>query len=73
MTKELEKANGIDINIENMLGYTPLHFAIQKGHTETIKALLTANKDKDKDGFTPLYHSSASASVDSKNGWGRII
>ena len=50
-------ATGIDINTQDEYGATPLHYALQSGHTE-ISALLITNEAEinipDNDGLTPL-------------------
>jgi ankyrin repeat protein len=44
------------INKKNFAGYTPLHFAVERGNLEMIKYLLSKNASKmikNKDGLTP--------------------
>ena len=53
----LEK--GIDINVGDDEGLTPLHYAAQGGHKEVAELLIAKGADinsKDKGGYTPLYY-----------------
>ena len=48
---------GADINIRNVYGQTPLHFAADFGHQESMKILIQNGADvnaKDRAGNTPL-------------------
>ena len=47
-------------------GYTPLHWAAQKGHTDIVKALLQAGAEvdaKDEYGYTPLHWAAESGDL----------
>ena len=53
--KKLIQAGG-DVNEQNGIGWTPLHYASLRGHAEAITALLAAGADKtikDASGGTP--------------------
>ena len=48
---------GVDPNIQDQYGDTPLHIAAHGGHDDVVKLLLEYGADptvKDKDGRTPL-------------------
>ena len=50
---------GADVNVENALGYTPLHVAAEKGHTALVSDLIAVGaevKVSQKDGTTPLHY-----------------
>ena len=36
-------ANGVRVNVQNELGYSPLHQAAQQGHSQIVNLLLDAN------------------------------
>ena len=62
---KLLQAQGADVNIENALGYTPLHVASGKGHAALVTDLISGGaqvKASPKDGITPL-HLAANAEV----------
>jgi hypothetical protein len=51
--------SGADIAAQNVLGYTPLHSAIEVGNIEAVKYLLAANAPVNvqakEDGYTPMH------------------
>ncbi len=51
--------HGVDVNLPNEQGMTPLHIAVQEGLTETVKILLTVPSIKlntvNNNGWTPLH------------------
>ncbi|KAI0639688.1 ankyrin [Trametes polyzona] len=51
----LEKHREVDVNAKDENGYTALHLAADRGHTEVVRVLLERGADreiKDQDGFT---------------------
>ncbi|KAI3091386.1 hypothetical protein CBS147333_10299 [Penicillium roqueforti] len=63
--KRLLGQKGLNLDIQNRKGYTPLHLAIQSRRLEVVNLLLShprANVNcKDKDGNTPLWMSTYSS------------
>ncbi len=50
--------SGVDVNVKDDFGQTPLHMAAYEGHTETARLLLENGADvnaRDDFGFTPLH------------------
>lgn len=41
MLNELFKFEGCNLNAKNVQGMTPLHIAVQHGHTESVEKLLS--------------------------------
>ena len=58
--RELLSMRGIDVNLADPLGHTPLFFAVQERHMEVIRLLLAAPGINvnltTKDGSSPLYY-----------------
>ena len=53
---------GVDVNVNDKYGNTPLYWASMCGYTEVVKLLLAHGADvnvKDNDGSTPLYWASS--------------
>ena len=53
---------GADLEAKHRDGWTSLHWAALRGHTEAAKALIGAGADleaKNDDGWTALYHAAA--------------
>lgn len=51
--------SGISANVKDSEGRTPLHWAVDRGHLEITKLLLSKNADvnaKDNEGQTPLHY-----------------
>ena len=65
--RDLEKAKafiqqGININVSDGHGYTPLHYAVQNNQKEIVQLLIAKNADvnaKNRSGETPLHIASA--------------
>ena len=57
--KRLLSKKGLDLDIQDLKGYTPLHLAIQSKRLEMVNLLLSHPRInlncKDKDGNTPLW------------------
>ncbi len=52
--------HGADARASNFYGHTPLHFAVNNPHTETVELLLKAGSDpnaRNRGGSTPLHNS----------------
>ena len=50
-------ADGVDVNVKDKVGWTPLHEAVGQGHKEIAELLIAKGADvnaKDEDGDTPL-------------------
>ena len=50
--------NGADVNTQDTIGFTALHFACQEGHLQCVKILLTGKSNiniPDKYGNTPAW------------------
>ena len=58
---------GLDPNIKDNSGWTPLHYAAEGGHLDVVKLLLERGADpnvKDKAGDTPLHNAAKKCHVD---------
>lgn len=51
--------SGVSVNIKDSEGRTPLHWAVDRGHSNVVELLVSRNADinvKDVDGQTPLHY-----------------
>ncbi|XP_022922219.1 acyl-CoA-binding domain-containing protein 1-like isoform X3 [Cucurbita moschata] len=51
--------SGVSVNIKDSEGRTPLHWAVDRGHSNVVELLVSRNADineKDIDGQTPLHY-----------------
>ncbi|XP_022138230.1 acyl-CoA-binding domain-containing protein 1-like [Momordica charantia] len=51
--------NGVSVNTKDSEGRTPLHWAVDRGHSNVVELLVSKNADidvKDVDGQTPLHY-----------------
>ena len=65
VVKVLLKTQGINVNMENRHGETPLMMAVFKGRTDEFEALLKAGAKVNKaKGWTPLHYAATEARID---------
>jgi len=58
---------GVDPNVKDKVGETPLHYAAERGHLDVVKLLLEHGADpnvQDNDGWTPLHYAAKKCHVD---------
>ncbi|KAJ0963826.1 hypothetical protein J5N97_028948 [Dioscorea zingiberensis] len=51
--------NGVSVNLRDSEGRTPLHWAVDRGHFDSVETLIGKNADinaKDEEGQTPLHY-----------------
>ena len=61
----------VDVNSKDKIGRTPLHFAVENGHTEIVEALIKAGADVKATvtdgpwkGYTPLHFAVSERSLE---------